>query len=236
MTSPAIGSPLFRSSRFNYLCCRCSRCCHHKRIQLNPYEVARLARNLGCTTGEFIRRYVEVDVSHLRVNDQGACIFLTPGGCSVHKDRPLVCRLYPLGRHINSEGREYFILDDPHPASIGIYGDEFTVADYLSDQRVKCFISAADKYLHLFYRLWKALQQYREIGPATTARSFRLVRLRWMQQPEQRLADWLDMDRSVNSYCEKHGILAPENISERTLLHIRSVDEWLDESSSEIAL
>jgi hypothetical protein len=45
------GNP--RAKAFGYLCGRCMRCCYHKGIQVNPYEVARLARRLGQTTTEF---------------------------------------------------------------------------------------------------------------------------------------------------------------------------------------
>ena len=50
-TAPQLPDP--RAETFGYVCHRCMKCCHHKRIQLNPYEVARLARNRGMTTGEF---------------------------------------------------------------------------------------------------------------------------------------------------------------------------------------
>lgn len=36
-----------RQDRFSYVCNRCRRCCHHKLIRVNPYEIARLARNQG---------------------------------------------------------------------------------------------------------------------------------------------------------------------------------------------
>ena len=32
-------------TRFSYRCTRCNSCCVDKRIQVNPYEIARLARN-----------------------------------------------------------------------------------------------------------------------------------------------------------------------------------------------
>src|SRR5215470_9862277 len=106
-SAEARGSP--RSEAFDYVCRRCLKCCHHQRIQLNPYELARLARNLGLTTTEFRAAWTEHgDGLALRQTETGACVFLGSEGCTVHPDRPLVCRLYPLGRHVSADGSEAF--------------------------------------------------------------------------------------------------------------------------------
>lgn len=43
---PAVeqSTSITRDASFGYVCGRCSRCCQHKHIQLDPYEIARLAR------------------------------------------------------------------------------------------------------------------------------------------------------------------------------------------------
>ena len=46
-------------------------------------------------------------------------LFLGERGCTVHADRPLVCRLYPLGRHIDEHGAESFYHLEPHPQTEG---------------------------------------------------------------------------------------------------------------------
>ena len=53
-----------RHSRFSYRCNGCSRCCY-KHIQLNPYEIARLARNRGVDSGAFLAAYAELGGSAL---------------------------------------------------------------------------------------------------------------------------------------------------------------------------
>jgi Fe-S-cluster containining protein len=103
-----------RDSAFSYTCHACSRCCHDKIIQLNPYEVARLAQNRGMSTTDFLARYTERNGTALRRVEEGACVFLTAQGCGVHADRPLVCRLYPLGRKVTPEGEESFREVTPH--------------------------------------------------------------------------------------------------------------------------
>lgn len=34
------------------------------------------------------------------------------GRCSIHADRPGLCRLFPLGRNYNEKGLRYFLLED----------------------------------------------------------------------------------------------------------------------------
>ena len=80
-----------RQERFRYVCHQCLRCCHDKKIQLNPYEVARLARNRGQTTTQFRAEWtVDGAGTVLQQTETGACVFLGAGGCMVHADRPLV--------------------------------------------------------------------------------------------------------------------------------------------------
>ena len=64
-------------------------------------------RRLGLTSEAFLSSYTErqtrgrlgLDFLFLRMrdDDKKSCPFLTPQGCSVYSDRPLACRLYPLG-------------------------------------------------------------------------------------------------------------------------------------------
>jgi Fe-S-cluster containining protein len=94
---PTLSDP--RAEAFGYVCHRCLKCCQHKLIQLNPYEIARLARNRGMTTSEFRSAWTMDGVGlYLAQTKSGTCVFLGGDGCTVHPDRPLVCRLYPLGR------------------------------------------------------------------------------------------------------------------------------------------
>ena len=94
----AIDARYTRDSAFSYACHACSRCCHDKIIHVNPYEVGRLAQNLNLSTTEVLSRYTTANGDNFKQTEQGACVFLTGQGCGVHADRPLVCRLYPLGR------------------------------------------------------------------------------------------------------------------------------------------
>jgi hypothetical protein len=127
-------------------------------LVLDPYEVARLARAKGESTTLFRARWtVDGQGTTLRQKEDGTCVFLGPQGCEVHPDRPLVCRLYPLGRHFRKDGFEYFSISAGHPQTAGEYNKSGTIADYLEAQGTKPFISAGDGYFQWFCDAYKKL-------------------------------------------------------------------------------
>ena len=147
MTQPKYFSAEARAEPFGFVCSRCSHCCHDKLIQTNPYEITRMAANRGVGTAEFRARWTQDGEGiHLARTESGACIFLGPEGCTVHPDRPLVCRLYPLGRQITASGGESFVHSKPHPLSQGTFHKRGTIAQFLAAQDVEAFIEAADDY------------------------------------------------------------------------------------------
>ena len=70
----------------------CGPHCPGNRIPLTPYEVARIARGLGVTTGEIVRRYVQQGTGVLEVSDAGNCVFHRTEGCELGGERPMACR------------------------------------------------------------------------------------------------------------------------------------------------
>lgn len=210
-----------RSSHFSYQCQACCRCCHNKLIQLNPYEIARLARHLGISTGEFIATYMSADKPYLLFPENTACVFLGEQGCTVHSDRPLVCRLYPLGRHLSGAGEESFSRMQPQAGSEGIYGEDGTVEDFLNNQQVAEFMQAADRYLQLFYRLFDSMWADPEMSGQDTATDTSTSSALTMGQ-------WLDMDTAIANYCQQHDLAVPEDLEQRMQLHICSIEALLD--------
>ena len=61
-----------RHTPFCYQCNGCARCCY-KHIQLNPYEIARLARNRGVDSRAFLAAYAELGGSALKRRSDNAC-------------------------------------------------------------------------------------------------------------------------------------------------------------------
>jgi len=89
---------------------------------------------------------IEGQGTELRRKENGSCVFLGPEGCQVHADRPLACRLYPLGRQMDADGNENFATIEGHPQSEGEFTNKGTVADYISGQEAGPFMDAADAY------------------------------------------------------------------------------------------
>ncbi len=139
-----------RNSPFSYVCNACGRCCHDKVITLSPYDLLRIARAVGITTSEAIERFTIRRGSILKFNDHGACAALDGLRCGVHRGRPLVCRLYPLGIERDEVSRaERFLTLEPAAGSLGIYGDEGAVNDFLDAQNVGAHLAANDRYASL---------------------------------------------------------------------------------------
>ena len=198
-----------RGEAFGYECHRCLRCCHHKRIQLNPYEVARLAANRGQTTTAF-RATSTVDGLGLELAQtaDGACVFLNDAGCGVHPDRPLVCRLYPLGRHLDSEGVERFSRVTPHPRSEGEYHLRGTIGDFLEGQGVGPFLEAADEYLAWTKQALTMLSGETGLAPQDLLST---------EAGDQQL---VDMDAAIAAYCNHSNLAEPTDIEARKRLHL----------------
>lgn len=216
-----------RDSAFTYDCHACSRCCHEKVIQLNPYEAARLAGNRGLSTTEFLDRYTERSGTVLRRTEaDGACVFLTPEGCGVHPDRPLVCRLYPLGRRVTAEGVESFREVEPHPQTEGEYGTAGTVEEFLSRQGVEPFIAAVDRYVDVVGRMTVVLTRAVR-ADAGLRGDIERVAGEALEQDAEMMSEWVDMDRIVGNYCVRHDAPIPASVEEKMAVHIQAIDEWI---------
>jgi len=214
-----------RETPFSYACGRCSRCCYHKGISLNPYEVLRLARRQGLTTTEFIERFTDAAGTLLRQRADGACVFLGERGCGVHADRPLVCRIYPLGRRISAEDEETFSELEPHPQTEGKYGTQGTVGGYLHSQGAGPYMQAADRYLNLFRAMADTLFE----RAASLAPSEREEVGRRCGRPKEFTAsetDWLDIDRAVDRYCRERGLPKPAEPERLMELHVQALRMW----------
>lgn len=201
-----------RKEAFGYVCRACSRCCYHKRIQVNPYEIARLARLTGQSGEQFRAKCTEDGQgTHLKQKDDGACIFLGPQGCGVHPDRPLVCRLYPLGRRSRADGTEEWVHLVPHPQSEGVYSKNGTIAAYIAAQGALPFMRAADAYAQWVRDAYAALHSDGEHSQAASAE------------------DLLDMDAAISAYCAWSGEPEPEDIETRRELHLRILNRQLEQ-------
>jgi Fe-S-cluster containining protein len=139
-----------RNSQFSYVCNSCGFCCHDKVITLSPYDLMRLARASDLSTRETIERLTIRRGSILKFTDDGACVALEGSRCSVHRGRPLACRLYPLGlERIEESHREEFVMLEPAVGSLGNYGIDGDVDSFLKAQDVSPYLEANARYASL---------------------------------------------------------------------------------------
>jgi Fe-S-cluster containining protein len=105
-------------------------CCRELNQFLTPYDILRLKKAIGLSSGDFLRRFTRTHIgpqTGLPVvslvpgdPERRSCPFLTPQGCRVYADRPASCRTYPLMRILRRcrrTGRlseEFMLLREPH--------------------------------------------------------------------------------------------------------------------------
>jgi Fe-S-cluster containining protein len=136
--------PMHRQSSFSYACNQCGRCCHNQVITLSPVDVIAIARAMGLSTGDAVARYTMRRGSLLRFDTDGRCVALEGVRCSIHRGRPLACRLYPLG--LDRDDADRFIRLEPAAGSTGIYGDAGTIGEFLSAQGVDDQLDLNERY------------------------------------------------------------------------------------------
>jgi len=155
---------LHLTDRLPLTCAREGTCCHGKAVWINPWELAFLAKTKGMPVRYFRDRFCEFGGIRLLFDGPAgwkglaACCMYQPGaGCTVHAGRPLVCRLYPLGRERHGESTAYLFRGEQFPCSEGCPGvvdlPDLTVAEYLDGQQVDRGEAAQDAYLDLVQEL-----------------------------------------------------------------------------------
>lgn len=139
-------------------CSRTGTCCFGKEVMLNPWELFRFSREKKITPREF--RDLYCDFGGIRLTFDGkedkkgqkSCSqYIDNFGCSVHSGRPLACRLYPLGRKIQSNKAHYIFEGKQFPCLIDckevLELPKLSVGEYIKGQGATPFEKAQDEYL-----------------------------------------------------------------------------------------
>ncbi|OGP56659.1 MAG: hypothetical protein A2V67_12795 [Deltaproteobacteria bacterium RBG_13_61_14] len=137
-------------------------CCSDLDLLLTPYDFLRLPPRLGLSVQAFRDRWTDTPFGErarlplifLRMQDdeKNSCPFVSPAGCTIYSDRPLACRLYPLGLMSAQAGGgagedRFLFIQEPHCLGHG-EKKPWTVREWLQDQ-------CPDPYLklgRLFYQ------------------------------------------------------------------------------------
>ena len=102
---------------FRFHCDQCGGCCTHREdIILSPMDIFRISKELKMTPADFYKQYCVFNIGdHTRmpivrlasVGKDQRCILLKNSKCSVHKVKPAVCAMFPLGRYIALDKGDY---------------------------------------------------------------------------------------------------------------------------------
>jgi len=209
-----------------------------------PHEVLGMSRLLGVSTTEFLALYADNSGTTLRSGADGRCVFVAAAsGCRVHPRRPLVCRLYPLGRSTDGTGEEKFAVFPKETDCEAEFGTEGTVTDFLESQGVAPYIEWADRYGRLYGRMLGLLERLGIEGkidapsaaaPAEAAQAGPGSGGSVQKPDPAPLSSWQDIDASLAEYCAEKGIAVPAEIDEAIVLHLRAIEEWLDDLDSRL--
>ena len=140
---------------FKFHCDQCGKCCTHREdIILSPMDIYKMAKELKMTPVEFYHEYCVFNIGEhtrmpiVRLASEGKdthCILLKNHRCSVHKVKPAVCAMFPLGRYMCFEKDDYnaesidtskvkYLLQPPE---CGDESETHTVREWLSGFDIK---------------------------------------------------------------------------------------------------
>ena len=212
--SPSSASDLTDTDRVHLTCTRLGTCCHGHQIFICPWELARLASGMGLEATAFRERYTDCGGTRLIFNGAAlthgppshfgkpACALYDPdSGCTVHAQRPLVCRLYPLGRRRRSGRTVYHQVGSQLPCfalcPTVTELPQLAVGDYIREQDISAAEIAHDAYAALAYGMVKAAMVISRHIPSTQAGALpgyfaELRALSANERPSRIPADWLD--------------------------------------------
>lgn len=157
-----------------FSCNQCGKCCiDRKDLLLNPRDLYRMAKELDISIKEWIDLYGECFLGDdsripiLRIRSKGSikkCPLMKNHSCMVHKAKPTVCALFPLGRGIAYQKKSDGRLSTDNPELFYIYmnpgcGEQagtMTVAEWLQ----KFDIPLRDEYFFQWSKLLNDLSLF----------------------------------------------------------------------------
>ena len=106
---------------FKFHCTMCGECCIHREdILLSPKDIYNIAKELKLSTADLFNQYCETYIGYdsgvpvVRLEPRGAakrCPLLKNKKCIVHRAKPIICAMYPIGRCLIATGLKEDIGD-----------------------------------------------------------------------------------------------------------------------------
>lgn len=124
----------------DFECADCGECCKNVRnIILNPLDIFRIAQYMELSNKELIAQYCEQYVANnskllvTRVKPSAVCPFLKDSRCGINTVKPIICKLYPMGRIQMGENELIYFLQN---VTCGQRGKPIKLRDWLKNQGV----------------------------------------------------------------------------------------------------
>ena len=141
-------------------------CCAKLRLILTPYDIIRMKKRLGISSGEFLEQYTDILLHehprfpmiklNMQDDEEQRCPFVTQQGCSIYEDRPGSCRLYPLGRastlvrgkQADAAREQYFVVREDHCEG---FKEErvWTLEEWVSHEGFPTYREANDRWMEI---------------------------------------------------------------------------------------
>ena len=136
---------------FRFHCTMCGKCCINREdILLTPRDMYSMAKELQISPEELFKRYCETYIGHdscipiVLLKPRGSvkrCPLLKDRKCSVHKAKPGVCAMFPIGRCVTVDqkaaktvnakiGEIQYVFTNP---GCGDNAETHTVREWLSE-------------------------------------------------------------------------------------------------------
>lgn len=119
-----VKNELAPTDEFEFACKECGSCCRKRQqpIMVTTCDIYYAMKAIGSTPTESLKKHFRFIIGHdshlpvvlLKERDDGSCSFLRKGKCSIHQNKPMVCRLYPLGRYYDGTDKKYHYFTQPN--------------------------------------------------------------------------------------------------------------------------
>jgi hypothetical protein len=137
--------------------------------------------------------------------------------------------LYPLGRHVDGDGKESFSRSALEPGCEGTVEKTGSVEVYLDSQGAGPFIDSVDRYLALSGRMILELRRRSEEDPGA-AETIATTCVAPHTDSAHPRHGWLDLDPVVRRYCSTRMLTVPDDPEEKMRLHVLALEEALADS------
>ncbi|MDP3298390.1 MAG: YkgJ family cysteine cluster protein [Thermodesulfovibrionia bacterium] len=133
-------------------------CCNDINIFLTPYDVLRMRRAAGLSSGEFLKRYtiallgdegLPLVVLKMIEDENKSCPFVMPDGCRIYEDRPWSCRMYPI---FPASSKEEGFLIEEKPSCLGSKEEkQWTIEEWKKDEGIYIYDKMNESYKEITF-------------------------------------------------------------------------------------